>query len=217
MKPPVIRLDRVWHVGDLEAPSKRRNSYEGAGLSVSVHPAAWRMIARGWVDGPTWQMDRKNSRFLDALTIGPKMRREILTWAESQGYAHATDLWTWTYWDDELEEEVHQVFLSRKEALDEADCDDEDDGIIKVVRGHVSTPALDVIAMQDSPSRGSRAVLDLVLPVYAEQVLGLDGVWWAERLDPLCHSAPRGVIAAGRVQEWSVTRCDADPDENDSY
>jgi len=212
MKPPVIAIDTVWHVGDLNVASKSRNSYEGAGLSVSVHPAAWRMIGRGQVGGTTWRLDRPDSRFLDALCLGKRRTATILKWGLREGYAEPAELWKWTYWDDDLEEEVFQIFTTRDEAIEEADCD-EDDDCVSAVSGYVSTPALDAMAMQDDQSHGTKSVLDLLLPIYADRVLGLDGVWWAERLDPLCHSAPRGVIAANAVSQWTSTECETDPDD----
>jgi hypothetical protein len=212
MRPPVIEIGTVWHVGDLDPDSKCRNSYEGAGLSVSVHPAAWRMIARGQVAGTTWRLDRPGSRFLDALGLGRRRAAAILTWGEHKGYVQPAELWKWTYWDDDLDEEVHQILPTREEALAEADCD-EDDDCLRAVQGHVSTPVLDALTMQDRPSYGTRNALDLLLPIYADRVLGLDGVWWAERLDPVCYSAPRGVIAAASVSRWKATSCRTDPDD----
>lgn len=215
MNPPVLVIDRVWHVGGLDAASKGRGSYEGAGLSVSVNPAAWRAIARGHVSGDTWRLDRPGSRFLDALGLGRSRAATIMAWGVRQGYAEPAELWRWTYWDEDLEENVHQTFATRQEAVDEAECED-DDECVTLQHGHVSTPTLDAAAMQDRASLGSKSVLDLLLPLYAEQVLGLDGVWWSECLDPLCLSAPRGVIPAAAVPAWTATRCDTDPD-NDDY
>lgn len=47
---PVKTLKGLYHVGTLDA-SKKRDGYEGAGLSVSTHPDAWKRIAKGHVTG----------------------------------------------------------------------------------------------------------------------------------------------------------------------
>lgn len=219
MKSRLLTIERLWHVGDMVPASKRRNSYEGAGLSVSVNPAAWRMIARGHVGGSTWMLEKAGAVFLDALRLSDAQKRKILAWGDRQGYVVAAELWKWTYWDDDLDDEVHQIFPTREEALAEADVDEEgedfDDDCITAVAGHVSTPALDLATLQDRPSHGTSNVLELLLPLYADQVLEIDGVWWSERLDPLTLSAPRGVIAARRVSEWMAGPCGDDPDVDD--
>lgn len=219
MKPRLVAIERLWHVGDLNPGSKRRNSYEGAGLSVSMHPNAWRMIARGLVTGTTWEMARTGARFLDALRLTASQKKQIMVWGLAEGYVIATELWKWTYWDDELETEVCQTFATRQEAIDEADLDGEgddfDDGCIARVSGHMSTARLDGETMQDRTSLGTTSVLELLLPIYADRVLCLDGVWWGERLDPVRLSAPRGVIVPRRVAEWATTRCAVDPDEDE--
>ncbi|MFZ3481778.1 hypothetical protein [Sphingomonas sp. 3-13AW] len=111
---------------------------------------------------------------------------------------------------------MHQTFLSREAALSEADGDEEDN-CVTLVQGHVSTKALDVVALQDRPSAGTAEVLDLLLPIYADEVLRLDGVWWNERLDPSWYSAPRGVIPSHSVGTWKITRCACDPDADADY
>jgi hypothetical protein len=211
MKAPLVALETVWHVGDMRPGSKRRRSYEGAGLSISLHPAAWRMIGRGAVSGDTWRMDRPGATFLDACALDEVQREGVISWAMAEGLAVPHVVWRWTSWDDELDGEVHQDFASAEEAAFEADEDAE----IAEIAGHVSTPLLEELALQDVRAVGTRCVLDLVLPLYAERVLGLDGVWWDEALDPLCHSAPRGVIPASLVARWKAARCAADPDHGE--
>ncbi len=39
-----MRFARVFHIGTLNSAAKGKESYEGAGLSVSVDPAAWSHI-----------------------------------------------------------------------------------------------------------------------------------------------------------------------------
>lgn len=211
---PTLTLSRLWHVGDLVAGAKRRGSYEGAGLSVSLHPAAWRMIARGHVAGTTWEMRRPGARFLDALALTDAQRDDILARGIADEHVRKATIWRWTYFDDELDEEVHQEFASEAEAKLESGLDDGEEAVVVGIPGHASTPELDTLCLQDSPTIGTRATLDLLLPLHAE-ALGLDGVWWSERLDPTSLSAPRGVIPASRLEMWRRTAVKADPDKHD--
>lgn len=213
MTPPLLSIDMVRHVGDMDPASKRTGSYEGAGLSVSLHPRAWRTIARGLVSGRTWTLRRQGGRFLDAHALRPAMRRAILAWGVAQGYCSLVPLWRFSYYDDELESRVSQTFASLAEAKDESY--DGEMGRVRRISGHASTPLLDQAAMQGSPSFGDRSVLDLLLPIWAGREHGLDGVWWSDRLSVVTHSAPRGVILTDALASWSVEESEQDEDADD--
>ena len=212
---PTIPLACVWHVGDLDRTKKRRGSYEGSGLSVSLHPSAWRMIGEGLVTGATWELRRIGGAFLDALELGEDSRSEFAEWGVASGYAEERPLWTWRYWDDDLDREVSQTFTSEEEArIESAEADEP---VLERMIGHVSTPKLDAETMQDRETVGTRNVVDLLLPIYVERHTGLDGVWWSEELAPLTYSAPRGVIVRGRLPAWKRKQCRWDPDHSDHY
>lgn len=210
--PPLIRLSSVHHVGRMDPTLKRNDSYESSGLSVSLHPGAWRRIGRGLVDGPCWTLRREDGSFLDAHGMTRRMRTEVLAWGLDHGYATEGDLWRFSYFDDELECRVSQTFASRQEAREEADGMA---GVRRIV-GHSSTPKLDLCCGQSRPTQGDAGVLDLLLPIWAHERHGLDGVWWEDRLDVACHSAPRGVIVVDMLAGWSVTADAVDPGHEDA-
>ena len=199
---PVIRLERVMHVGDLDASAKRTDSYEGSGLSVSLHPDEWREIARGFVGGSTWQLEKKGASFVDAHALADSDRDLILEWACAQELCLAADVFELRLYDDELDATTTQTFATRREAEDE-NVDEIPDAIV-MVPGFASTPRLDSMARQSRPALGAAHVLDLVLPILAEQ-LGLDGVWWDDDLDVARLSAPRGMITTAKLAEWSIS------------
>lgn len=207
---PVIRLDRVMHVGDLDASAKRADSYEGSGLSVSLHPDEWRAIARGFVSGSTWLLEKPGGNFVNAHALTDADRSLILDWACAQELCLAADVFELRLYDDELDATTTQTFATRREAEDE-NVDENADAIV-LVPGFASTPRLDSMARQSRPALGAANVLDLVLPILAEQI-GLDGVWWDDDLDVAQLSAPRGVISTTRLSEWSISpaaHCEAD-------
>jgi hypothetical protein len=207
---PFIRLDRVMHVGDLDASAKRADSYEGSGLSVSLHPDEWRAIARGFVSGSTWLLEKPGGNFVNAHALTDADRSLILDWACAQELCLAADVFELRLYDDELDATTTQTFATRREAEDE-NVDENADAIV-LVPGFASTPRLDSMALQTRPALGAANVLDLVLPILAEQI-GLDGVWWDDDLDVAQLSAPRGVISTTRLSEWSISpaaHCEAD-------
>lgn len=213
--PPTLLIPEVSHVGDLDPASKRKDSYEGRGLSVCLHPAAWRHISDGVVHGPTHSLTHPVGAFLDARSLKPAQRREVLAWAVARGLAEKAVLWT-VSWTDEDEERRTMTVETRAEALAEAAVYDEDDVTVRRRPGHVSTPALDALAMQTRKSLGDADVLDMVLPSWAWETHGLSGVWWSDRHDPMGLSAPRGVIRPESVAEWTVSPgMDEDEDEDE--
>lgn len=203
---PLVRIGRVYHVGTMDPERKRDGSLEGAGLSVSLHPAAWRRIARGAVGGDTWSLVREGGAFVDAHRLRKPHRDAALRWAIEVGYAVESDAWSWLRWDDEDERHLRMVFATRDEAETERGPDG--DGDVRRIRGHRSTPLLERSARQISPALTSDHVLDLVLPFWSREVHGIDGVWWRDRLDPAILSAPRGVIHPSAVASWRAERAD---------
>ncbi len=201
---PTRSFKKLYHVGSLNASQKRRNSYEGAGLSVSLHPNEWRAIARGFVSGDTWVCTRANNQFVDAHKMRKAHRQMVAQWGVENGYVTIASKWRVSYYDDEFEGERYFEFSSREQAEEEAhDLGTEP----QEIRGAmIATPLL----QKRTLSRAEPvAVADLLLTVYVEDATPFDGVWWADRLDPVALSAPRGVIVPSRVSQWSFERLDA--------
>ena len=73
---PVKTLKGLFHVGTLDA-SKKRDGFEGAGLSVSTHPDAWKRIAKGHVTGDTYSATKEGNRILDAHSLTKEHNAEI--------------------------------------------------------------------------------------------------------------------------------------------
>lgn len=67
---PPRTFEALFHVGTLRPEDKGCDgpSWEGHGLSVSVHPAAWTRIAR--LGGrPTWKLVNDQARFVDVHAL----------------------------------------------------------------------------------------------------------------------------------------------------
>jgi hypothetical protein len=214
----MLRIPTVHHVGDMDPSSKRTDSYEGAGLSVCLHPSSWRRIARGCVGGTTHRLTHPEGAFVDAHALDGPSRTSILAWAVARGYAKPATIWTMS-WDDcdenGKERRSHSVFAAAEDAACEAE-EYEDQGVEVVeTQQHRSTTILETLAMQTRPALGDRSVVDLVLPAWAHEVHGISGVWWNDEHDPYGLSAPRGVIRPGALCEWAVEPIGHDPDDED--
>jgi hypothetical protein len=198
---PLRSFEVLFHVGTLQASHKQRDSLEGAGLSVSLHPNAWRKIARGRVSGNTWYLSKPHNQFIVANELPKKSRKQIEDWAIAQGLARREKVWRMEYLDDELDNLVRQDFLwaDKAAALDEA-------ALYEVALKQVPNVLVATDELREKTQNGVPPILvfDLVLPLYAEDH-GFDGVWWDDILDVAAYSAPRGVIVPSRVKEWEAT------------
>jgi GNAT superfamily N-acetyltransferase len=88
---PTRQFDQLFHVGSMRAKAKSNMSYEGAGLSVSLHPTIWRRIAKGWVGGDLWRLTRAGNRFLDATALSREQHQQLNTWGQQNGYLAYAD------------------------------------------------------------------------------------------------------------------------------
>ena len=212
---PTISFPRLWHVGTLDLSHTRPGSYEGACLSVSRCPGAWREIGEGMVSGDCWVADTSHVTFLDAREMNDDQRAAVLAWGVAEGLCEPTTLWTTSSYDDELEDTVTQTFATRDEAVDEMDLDEEKDADerLEEVQGHRSTPLLDLLALAHGPTFGDPCVIDLLLPLWAWAATDLVGVWWDDRFDPVVYSAPRGGVLPARMDRLTFTPAPYEPYE----
>jgi hypothetical protein len=220
---PTVTFPRLWHVGSLVADMKRRGSLEGACLSVSRHPAAWREISDGMVGGPCWSMDASHMPMLDALALDDALKEAIMAWGVGEGLAAPAVLWRTSSFDDELDDVMTMTFDDRNDAICQLDLDEEDPAYeervaqdVEEVREHRSTALLNERTRYDGELLGDRSVLDMLLPLWTEANTELHGVWWNERLDPPAYSAPRGGLIATRVDATGFAPAPIEPyDESD--
>src|ERR1035437_5846651 len=78
----LIQLKNVYHVGTFNLKDKRKNSYEGNGVSISLCPKEWGQIAR--LTGETWKLFKEEGSFLDALSLNEKQEEEIKNWGAKE-------------------------------------------------------------------------------------------------------------------------------------
>lgn len=195
---PTAELEGLVHIGTLDASHKKGWSFEGACLSVSQWPDEWEGIAQ-LGGSPWWQCSRPGHRFVDALALAEEDRQAVEEWGVAGGLCEREAAWEVSWYDEELEEEMRSVFLSRDAALQEAR--DEEHGKPRKVKVLAPTEALRK-RMGTSVDAGC---FDEVLICFAEDH-GYDGVFWDEILDPQRLSAPRAGIVPSKVKEWRFER-----------
>lgn len=202
---PTRTFKKLFHVGDMDIKDKQPGSLEGDGLSVSQHPEAWMEIAR--IGGPTWVLTKAGNRFLDFHRLNAKQRKEVIQWGVKNGYAEEGTVYRVHWYDEEMEEERYFEYTSREEAQSEVDAGTGSE-IEEVPGNPIGTQKLES-RMKARVTNSPSLTLDYLVVAYAEDVLNLDGVWWADRLDPEHLSAPRGVIFNAMLPTWKKDKVNA--------
>lgn len=194
---PILVIPEVMHLGFLRERPAPKISHEGRCLSVSLHPDAWRRIAR-LGGSPLWALEHAQGRFVDFYALTAAHHQEALAWARNKQWLREEWLYHLEMTDEDGEVDGYVVFESYDEALDESD--DCPERIISRVRGHVACDAM-------------QQALGISVPLgFAERWATIewladtsdaDGIWWDDMLDPSRFSAPRGGIFQHRVQRWT--------------
>jgi hypothetical protein len=194
---PIISLDEVFHVGQMDKKLKQKGSLEGSGLSISTEPHAWVRI-NPFTGGKLFEMKKLDNQFLDFYALTEENEKEIIQWGVKEGYITLCPLYRITYYDDEMDMDLCNVYSDKAKAVEEA----EDYGIeLECEDGFVSTKKMEERVL----SHGHLiAPLDLLATIFVEEVLFIDGVWWEEELDISRYSAPRGVIVEEKVVTWKA-------------
>lgn len=224
---PVIRLDRVFHVGSMDPSRLGENSgtssQEGACLSVSLCPNAWAGIAR--LGDDLHVLETRDGLFLDAVALlaDEAARRDLLAWAVEADLVEMRTLWRAWSFDEDAGDWRFVLCASRQGAIAEADVDGDDVAGMPAPEGHVAVEPVEVpvgtFLLRDltgfavrPDEDASDAVVAAFALVCAHEVAGrpFDGVWWTETFAPELLSAPRGGIFPDRVKQWSVRRMPLD-------
>lgn len=206
MKLPTMTLSEVYHVGEMKESLKKEGSCEGSGLSISLHPDEWREIARGSVCGNTYALRRDGAAFLNVHELNEKQRDAIVSFGIQNGYVEKVMAFQYTDYDDELDDEVYQIFGTYDEALEETNGDKNNIKEVEVI-----APTQKLLLESNHDTMSYALTFDLLLPIFVEQVTEFDGVWWDDKLDVLTYSAPRGVILKSKLGDWSSTNIDNTP------
>lgn len=198
---PTISIDEIWHVGTLNPSDKQEDSHEGAGLSITNYPDEWCQIT--CLSGELHACSKPHALFLNFHSLSDEQTEQIYQWGCEMGYIEPATLYRVGWYHGDFEMDVYSDFLSREEALEEADGDEES---LEEIQGYISLP---VMQERVRGQAGPTLLFGLLTTLYVEEVLTeLEGVWWEDDLEPSILSAPRGVIVPSKIQEWTFTKAE---------
>lgn len=186
---PLLVFPEVFHVGSINPADRTSASYEGEGLSISIHPADWTRIAR-LGGNPTWVLrhpDRTPLRFVSWHDLSLSDRDALRQWGQDRGWVEQRQVYRVSWFDDEFDDTLSMDFATEAEAREEAESADSEVEAVAVWRPTAAFPAPRIGTDADP----SDALLSLWV---AEQRPDIDGVWWDDTYDPLRLSCPRGVL-----------------------
>ena len=194
---PVVSFNEpLWHVGSMNPADKNDQSYEGAGLSVSVHPDDWEYIAR-LGDSPRWALERPRNGFLNYHDLTGPQRAAITSWGVTRGYIEPVIGHLVSWQDLETDRDTTMLCTTRDEADEEAE---EREGTVEQVDTFATTGTFP----DPTVRAGSLNEHDILTTIWAQECTDLDGVWWEDRYDPEDLSCPRGVILPDRLDRWNL-------------
>jgi hypothetical protein len=194
---PTRILKKVYHVGEMDKSKKADLSYEGSGLSVSLHPKEWSKIAR--LGGEVHTLTKDNGTFVDFHKLKENQKQGIIEWGFQNELVTESDVYRYTFYDDD-DEECYMDFDSFEQAMYEADDDEES---ITVIEGGIKATEK-LIRLSEQKSIGLSETFSHLATVYIEKETDYDGVWWNDVLDVHNYSAPRGVIFIHKIKLWNI-------------
>lgn len=208
----LITFDELYHVGELEQIdfTNKNHSLEGPCVSVSEHPDAWRRICK-LGNAPLWTFTKNKGQFIDAHACSDQFREEVLAWGLAAGFVSAhqgikTEM-------DSDEGTFFGLSLSLEEAIETwgdatdsiTDCAEASDEGIRHLPTVIYVPTEDAQALIGRKIQ-LMEVEGLLLILYADKMLDIDGVFWNDTLDVHSYSAPRAGILPRKVRSWNLVK-----------
>lgn len=202
---PSRTLSEVYHVGDLSGERVSPTvSYEGSGVSVSLHPDIWTRISPevGGESATTYTLSMDDGQFYEASPSGTP-RERVVEWCLDNEYVHEIDGYR-VQWEDNGVTHWMEFYArekARREARREGREIVETDLLALGARGERYWSE----AFTQEPVNADPAVIRDLTPVWFAEAGGFEGVWWDETLAPEDFSAPRGVIFQSALSKCSVS------------
>lgn len=196
-----LRKHIVYHIGELDVSKKAHGSQEtNLGISVSEVPHSWSRITP--LGGNLYRFTNPNGKFLDNHKMTKKDKEMIFAWADDHGLVEVTEIFGFSYYDDEWEDTMYQEFETLEDAEEEAEMYDAE---VTSKQAYRATSKLNsTIGWKVDPIM----VEDYLAILYAHEVLDVDGVWFNDKLDSLRLSAPRGTIFDEKLKDWTIEKID---------
>ncbi len=190
-----IILSLVHHTGTLNKNHKTKFSYEGDGLSVSIHPEAWVEIAN--LSGSDFILKKESGVFAEYYNFD---RETLIQWGLQDQLIEPCTLYKIEFNDDSdvIRYTLHDDY---NEALEEAGGDID---LVEEVDGHRPTEKMtSLIAVKTCHSTFEKHLFGLYVQNNHPEI---DGVWFDDNLDVSALSAPCGMIFSHKLDLWSCNK-----------
>lgn len=199
---PTVTFPCVWHVGTLDARNKGTDSYEGEGVSVSLHPDDWARIAR--LDGTKWELSKPDNSFCDYARLTDTQKSAITTWGISEGFIRSGSCYEVRWLDDELGQMMSMSLSVYDEALEEYEerLDMDPNASLEEVATISATSIFPDTCVQP----GALNPMENLVSAWMRLHSNVDGMWWDDPYSPATLQAPRGVIFPSAFPRWGSTQ-----------
>ncbi len=198
---PLLNKNTLYHVGTLDPSLKSGYNYEGnCGLSVTTDPDAWRMINRGKTYGDLFTLSRPDAQFVDMFALDEAQEKSLIKWGVSQGLLLPATGYQFSYYDDELEQDVSWLYFT----LEEAETESQGEHDIETVDSYQLSETL-------KQTVGELSYLTAITLIYVLRQTPYDGLYWESETDVLRYQAPRGIIFNTQLAHWHKTQQPCQP------
>ena len=141
---PTINISELYHIGSMDITLKSSHSYEGSGLSVSIHPTEWQKIYKMSSD-EIYKLSKDNGVFLDYLKLSDNDITQIIEWGINDKLVEKTNIYRFWYIDED--QDMYTDFDDEDRANAEIE-DDEDERVETIPDKLKATPKLEKLTLQ---------------------------------------------------------------------
>lgn len=194
-----LSIKKVFHIGSMEEGNRRSHNFEGKGLSVSITPREWLRICRGNISGQSNQLFNPNARFA-LFFLNEELERELILFGLKNNYIKEQNVYVYNYYDDEMEEELQSIFISKEDALEELEEDELEN--LELIKKYKSSSLLKktLSPVDINEYNPFRNIFSLYIQ---EKHKNIDGIWYNSDIDVLRYQAPSGLIFDHKIECWT--------------
>lgn len=205
----ILHQEEWYQIGSMDEKMSPLNFEEQTHVVVSQCPDEWKRIA--CVEKGLFRLHKEDGRFLDAYGLTSEQVAAIQAWGAEMGYLEEKEVHRYLFTDEDGDDVFIECY-SRREWEEEIDWDIMspehrtyyETDCLKVVRCFIATEKLRKAEGWTQEVCPSDVGDKLILMRYADEVLDVDGVFFADMMSAPWSSAPWAGILRRRLHLWSV-------------
>lgn len=193
-----LSIKKVYHIGTMDISKRSSFNFEGKGLSVSVTPREWLNICKGNISGNNNLLFNPNARFA-LYNLTNELKEELISYGLNQKFIKEKNIYSYSYYDDEMEMECIEYSESVESLIDEFE---DKDGIVKqnifIATDKMKKQMLPIKFEEKEPfTELFTLFIQAKFPIY-------DGIWINSDIDVLKYQAPAGTIFDHKLENWKT-------------